>query len=272
MDTQACARSTLLALTTAAFFAGNTAVATPLPSGWTCFNTNGEQCGTIGANGDIPLSPLGGALFGGQHGYVITRGEAVGINYGLGLGDEANGGVARSPVFTANVGDKLEYYFNFVSSDGEDEFIEVLDYAWVRLLDSAMSPVAMLFTARVYTDPKQNTVPGWGMPSLASGASLSPTTSVVDPKVTWSPLGTDSGKCGGAGCGNTGWIAMDYTFTKAGDYILGFGVSNWSDNIGDSGLAFDGTLVPVPEPETYAMMLAGLGLLTWVAHRRQIRL
>ena len=30
-----------------------------------------------------------------------------------------------------------------------------------------------------------------------------------------------------------------------------------------------GFLVPVPEPETYALMLAGLGLLGWTARRRQ---
>jgi NAD-dependent oxidoreductase involved in siderophore biosynthesis len=30
-----------------------------------------------------------------------------------------------------------------------------------------------------------------------------------------------------------------------------------------------GLLVPVPEPETYALMLAGLGIVGWAAKRRQ---
>lgn len=54
---------------------------------------------------------------------------------------------------------------------------------------------------------------------------------------------------------------MRYEFAAAGNYWLEVGVVNWSDNLYDSGLAFAGTLVPVPEPETYAMLLAGLGLL-----------
>lgn len=62
---------------------------------------------------------------------------------------------------------------------------------------------------------------------------------------------------------------MSYEFTTAGSYVLEVGVVNWSDDNYDSGLAFAGSLVPVPEPETYAMMFAGLGLLGWVAHRRR---
>ncbi|MFN3595035.1 MAG: PEP-CTERM sorting domain-containing protein [Thiobacillaceae bacterium] len=39
----------------------------------------------------------------------------------------------------------------------------------------------------------------------------------------------------------------------------------------DSDLANAVTLVPVPEPHAYAMLLAGLCLLAWVIHRRKSR-
>jgi len=43
--------------------------------------------------------------------------------------------------------------------------------------------------------------------------------------------------------------------------------------VGSAGGAYSGTLnfatLPVPEPETYALMLAGLGMLGWVASRRR---
>ena len=46
------------------------------------------------------------------------------------------------------------------------------------------------------------------------------------------------------------------TFRFGGSYILLAGTA-------------DGTLAPVPEPETYAMMLAGLGMLGFMARRRR---
>jgi hypothetical protein len=55
------------------------------------------------------------------------------------------------------------------------------------------------------------------------------------------------------------------------DGILGFGLSNVFGNFVVSDITLNADLVaaPVPEPETYAMMLAGLGLLGVVARRRK---
>lgn len=138
----------------------------------------------------------------------------------------------------------------------------------------------MLFSAR--TAVTGDTVPGSGLPALDVALNLpTPAFNPGDPGdpadggddvgPAWSPLGGWSGTCFDVGCGYTGWITMSYEFASAGTYWLELGVVNWSDSLYDSGLAFAGTLVPVPEPETYVMMLAGLGLLAWVAQRRKPR-
>jgi predicted cobalt transporter CbtA len=117
-----------------------------------------------------------------------------------------------------------------------------------------------------------DTVPGNGLPAIDSAFQLTPASAAIMPDETeWSPFGGWSGTCFDVGCGYTGWVAMSYTFTTAGSYVLEVGVVNWSDGNHDSGLAFAGNLVPVPEPQTYAMMLAGLGVLAWAARRRRDR-
>jgi hypothetical protein len=85
----------------------------------------------------------------------------------------------------------------------------------------------------------------------------------------------------GVGIGNTsntfslgqtaGWtnFSLVFTPTTTGAYVLSFGNSG-GDNIG---MLLDNVSVsvttPVPEPETYAMLLAGLGLLGFAARRRK---
>ena len=56
---------------------------------------------------------------------------------------------------------------------------------------------------------------------------------------------------------NTNWqgIGVGYYYLAGSEYS-----HYWTQNFG--------TLAPIPEPEAYAMMLAGLGLLGFVAHRR----
>ncbi|RPI47354.1 MAG: PEP-CTERM sorting domain-containing protein [Betaproteobacteria bacterium] len=47
-----------------------------------------------------------------------------------------------------------------------------------------------------------------------------------------------------------------------GTYYLAF-----SNEVSGTTTAF--TLAPVPEPETYALMLAGLGMVGWMSRRRR---
>jgi choice-of-anchor C domain-containing protein len=69
---------------------------------------------------------------------------------------------------------------------------------------------------------------------------------------------------------NMGWMHQSFTFvaTEASTAL-----SFTSTTDGNAGIALDNiTITPVPEPETYAMMLAGLGLLGVVARRRKQKL
>lgn len=246
------------------------ASAAPLPAGYTCIGTS--NCGTLGANGSVSASPQGA-----EYGYVVTTGVTglgASNNGDLNIGSETNSSVALSPTFGAVNGTALEFYFNYITSDGAS-FIE---YAWVQLINASTNAATVLFTARTTTSG--NTVPGFDLPGLAPGVTLTPATTAINPgATTWSPLGGSSGACYQGptqGCGSTGWIEMDYVIPTAGNYFLQFGVVNWADTSFDSGLAFDGIAIDgvpidppgtVPEPAT--LVLAGLALAGIAATRRR---
>lgn len=233
--------------------------ASALPVGWTSVG----NAGSLGANGVVTASPDGGVYH-----YVSTAGGVSGV--GLGYGSETTGSVARSNAFTAEAGDDLEFFFNYVTSDGAG----YADYAWVRLLDSALNPYAVLFTAR--TTPEDNTVPGFGLPDIDPGVVLDPvSTEIIAGAPEWSALGGSSGSCYQDGCGYTDWIGMTYAFADSGTFYLEFGVVNWTDTSFQSGLAFDGILVggvpidpqPVSSPGTLALF--GLALIGMAGLRRR---
>lgn len=222
------------------------------------------NCGTSGADG-VVTAPPGGTTYS----YVTTNG---GVSGGGQLPDEGgtNGSTYTTATFAANAGDPLNFWFNYVTSDGAG----YADYAWAALLTSTLDPVAILFTAR--THPTDSIVPGFDLPGVT--ATLDPASVPIIPGgPEWSPLGSDSGDCYAAGCGYTGWINSTYEIADAGNYVLAFGVTNWLDTSYDSGMAFSGITVAgvpvdnnvVPEPGTWAMMLMGFGAVGFAMRRRK---
>jgi hypothetical protein len=226
-------------------------------------------CGVLGADGVVTAPPIGGS-----YRYVSTLGGPSGGGAIPGSVTGTNGSRFTSSEFTAAAGSKLEFYFNYITSDGAG----FSDFGWSALNNGADDLI--LFTAR--TTPSGDTVPGFGLPGLAPGVVLSPgSTPIIPGGPVWSPLGSYSGSCYSTGCGYTGWIKSTYIIETAGTYTLKLGVANSVDTIYHSGLAFAGLVIDdkpidptpgaVPEPATWAMMILGFGLVGYSARRRSNR-
>lgn len=229
------------------------------------------SAGTLGANGVVTLPPNGdtsygwvstfGGVLGGGLSYIVP-----GINGGIG---NTNGSTLRSDPFFASAGDGLQFFFNYVTSDGAG----FADYGWARLLDASNNEVALLFTAR--TKPTGSIVPGFGMP--APSATLLPVAvPIIGGAPAWAPLGSSSSTCYNTGCGYTDWVQANYSILADGNYSVEFGVTNWSDMHFDSGLAFSGLTIAgvpvdtsvVPVPAAAWLFGSGLALMAGGLRRR----
>ncbi|MDL1864985.1 NF038132 family protein [Nitrosomonas europaea] len=244
---------------------GGNAVAAPLPDSWTCVG----NCGTNTAvDGVVTLAP-------GFNSYqwISTNNGPSGAG-ALPVdptGQETNGSAAHTGTFSVNAGDTLNFYFNYITSDGA----QYTEYAWAGLYQDSSTFDSYLFTAR--TTPSGDTVPGFSLPGLGDGVTLIPnTTEIISGGPAFSPLGSSSGTCYSTGCGYTDWVQMSYTFTTAGIYSLGFGVTNALDTAFDSAFAIAGVSIndvpiddnnTVPEPVTLALF--GIGLVGLSASRRR---
>jgi hypothetical protein len=225
----------------------------PIPTGWTCVG----NCGTDGVDGVVTLSPTHNAVYE----WVSTSGgtNGTGILPTGALGSETNGSTLATQVFSATAGTALNFYFNYVTSDGAG----FADYAWAELYSAANTPVALLFTAR--TVASGSIIPGTGLP--APLATLTPTAvPIIAGGPAWAPLGAYTGNCYSTGCGYTGWVLSSYVIPTTGNYYLKVGTVNWLDTAYDSGLALDGVTVggvPITPPTTPAppaLFLTLLGL------------
>lgn len=197
-------------------------LADPLPAGLTCTGA----CGRLGPDGVVTAAPSGSATYF----YVTTSGGLAGVGQLPGVGG-VNGSLLQTDTFFAAAGSELQYYFNYVTSDGAG----FQDYAFSQLIDSE-EQVATLFSAR--TRESGDVSPGFGLPP--NDAVLTPATTQVQSGTAWSALGNSSGTCFAMGCGHTGWVRATYIIPADGTYRLRFGISNFTDSLFDSGLAFDG--------------------------------
>jgi hypothetical protein len=245
--------------------------------------------GLIGETGTVPVSATGNTNFG----FVTTAGGAG--HFGSadnvspldlksdGKSNEGtnNGSKIVSSTFTGIEDNTLTLQFNYISTDGRGYD----DYAWARLVNAGSNETAAwLFTARSTNSARGNVVPGDVLNRQVDKDAPDELDAVLNngesigfnvTSTVWQPLGGFSGYCWDDAntCGPSGWILSEYTFTTTGSYFLEFGVANWGDEVYDSALAFDFNglnaanfpnaplITAVPEPETYAMMLAGLALL-----------
>lgn len=195
------------------------------------------NCGTASAADGVVTAPPGGATsWSWVSTYLGQQGAAKITGYSSA---STNGSELRSSAFAARVGDKVSFYFNYVTSDGGG----FADYAFAQLLTAGATDDSLavnLFTAR--TKPSGTIVPGQSMPAV--NAVLTPSVvPIIGGGPIWTPLGPSSGDCYDVGCGYTGWIKSEYTITTAGNYQLRFGAANWSDSALDSGMAFTGVFV-----------------------------
>jgi hypothetical protein len=270
-----------------------------IPANWNCI-------GTCGTNTDVAGTSVVSSPSGASYGWISTVNGFDNISPfnpdgsptgGTG-GGNTNGSVLQSSTFYASAGETLKYNFNYITSDGGT----YSDYAWTRILNASdKSQAALIFTARTNTDTNANVIPGFGLAN--PNTTLARTALIIDnyngtqfsaggAGPAWSPLGGSSEQCWYSGCGYTGWVGTSFSFEASGNYILEFGVTNWDDTAYDSGLAFNsvkirnskgmefeiddtsrefGSVSSVPEPETYAMLLAGLGLIGAAVKRRKAK-
>jgi probable HAF family extracellular repeat protein len=68
---------------------------------------------------------------------------------------------------------------------------------------------------------------------------------------------------------NEGWILDKATGINDNGWIVGYVYNSGKDPLYTGGYGLGFLLAPVPEPETYAMFMAGLGLVGFIARRRK---
>jgi len=122
----------------------------------TCIGNCG---GPLGANGVVSAS-----RFSSDYQFISTSGGVHGAGRIAGVGANetdkpVNGSEFFTSSFPAAAGDNLDFFFNYVTSDGAG----FSDYSFAELLSGSLAQVAWLFTAR--TQEIGNASPGFGLPA-----------------------------------------------------------------------------------------------------------
>src|SRR5262249_45921216 len=110
------------------------------------FSSNGNAlasscvgiCGTATTTDGVVTIPPGFSSIG----WISTHGGTTGAGQLPGVGG-TNGTTFTSDSFHATAGQVLQFFFNYITSDGS----QFADYAWVQLQTTSLTPVALLLTA-----------------------------------------------------------------------------------------------------------------------------
>lgn len=260
----------IAALVAAPFAASAATTPGLLPVGWSFVGNAGS--GTL--DGDVFAPPVPGGYT-----YVSTSGGLDGVGQIAGSGG-TNGSSMTSNTFAAAQGDVLQFFFYFVTSDGPfvtPDGAVFADYAWAELNNLTADTDFLLFSVR--TTLSVNAVTGFRLADLGVGVGVTVGETRIFSRVPrWSALGGSTDRCFAIGCGLTGWVSASYTIETAGNYSLGFGVTNSWDELAQTGLAVAGANIggtpispipPIPLPAAGWLLVAALGGLGVLRRRRQ---
>ncbi len=186
---------------------------------------------------------------------MIVNGSFEDIGFASGVQQLANGSwttYAAIPGWTLSGGHSIEVRNNVAGKayDGV-QFVELDSYANSGMAQTIATTAGAKYDLSFWYSPR----PGTG--------------NTNDIQAFWNGVQLGSTLFGTGGAAHN-WTQHSFTVTGTGSDVLRFVAVGTNDSYGGS-LDLVSMTAAVPEPETYAMMLAGLGMMGAVARRRRLQ-
>lgn len=185
---------------------------------------------------------------------LIVNGSFEDVSSDPGLQQLATGSwttYTAIPGWTKTAGHSIEVR-NDVAGTAYDgvQFVELDSYG-----NSAMSQIITTTLGQAYA------LSFWYSPRPSTGDTN-------DIEVFWNGIQLGATLTGVGGAAHN-WTQHGFTVLGTGSDVLTFAAAGVSDGVGGS--LDKVSLVAVPEPETYAMMMAGIGLIGFISRRRKLK-